>query len=578
MRLLWLVLGICALSNTAEAGTRHALFVASNAAPAGFDRLLYAHNDAEKMYDVMVELGGIAPENATMLFDPGADDVRNALYELRSLAETQEDRELIFYYSGHADQSALLLGRERFPFAEIRNFLEDDRAGLRLAIIDSCSSGALSKVKGGKMRPGIDISWSSERPVKGAVLITSSTAEEASVERDDVGGSLFSHFFVSGLRGAADNDDNGVVTLEEVFRYAYNHTLERSTETRAGVQHPTYEYRIAGQRQLVLSRLAQQSFMSFGKNLVGTYVVFDRRRNQVVAEITKVSDEQRRLWLPPSDYYVKKRLPSAVLLQKVVLEEGQGHEVKDHEMYTVPYEEDVTKGNLSKAFRPTWKYGAPYIPGTAHTLRRGELSLGLWTAGVGVTDSVMLSTSPLLDTFLSPTIETKLRLIHGDALVWSMKTAIAVSFFDRIVNDAKRSTIGLDVGSALSWLATSWMTISFLVDWEMASRPNSQVESEEDGSMSVQDWESQNVRGGLSFIFLLGERNLIQLQGEAIYTYYYPSGVSMDTAVDWRASLLYGHAWRVFRLSVGVIRDTSITDILGIEAYPLPFVDFWWRW
>ena len=51
--------------------------------------------------------------------------------------------------------------------------------------------------------------------MKGAVLITSSTAEEASVERDDLGGSLFSHFFISGLRGAADSNQDRKVTLQE---------------------------------------------------------------------------------------------------------------------------------------------------------------------------------------------------------------------------------------------------------------------------------------------------------------------------------------------------------------------------
>ncbi|MCP4678948.1 MAG: caspase family protein [Deltaproteobacteria bacterium] len=550
----------------------------SNAAPPGLNPLRYTHNDARKMRGVLVELGGLEPGDAVVLFDPSVKEVRDALAKLRAQAAAGDGQELIFYYSGHSSESALLLGKEKLPFSEVRGFLRDEKAKVRLAIIDSCRSGALSRVKGGKMRPGVDIRWTSEPPVKGAVLITSSTAEEASVERDDVGGSLFSHFFVSGLRGAADADDDGSVTLEEVFLYAYNHTLERSTESRSGAQHPTYEYRIAGQRQLVLSRLKQPSFMSFGEELAGTYVVFDRKRNQVVAELTKEPGSRRRLWLPPGDYYIKKRLPSAVLLQKVTMKKGVEHAVKDHEMRTVPFEEDVTKGRMSKVFRPTWKHGAPFIPNTAHTLRRGELSLGLRNVSVGVADSVMLSTSVIWDALLTPNLNTKVRLIHSDSWVWSMHTGFYVSFLSRAIEETERSSMGLEVGTTLSLVALHWMTVSMFASWAIDSQPTIYYESEEDDNTYALDWETQNVTGGLSFTWYMGERNLIQLTGEVKYIYLVPEWTSIDEIIDWGGTLLYAHAWKVFRLAVGVSRDSEITDSLTIKANYIPYLDFWWRW
>ena len=60
------------------------------------------------------------------------------------------------------------------------------------------------------------------------------------------------------------------------------------------------------------------------------------------------------------DYYIKKRLPSAVLVQKVALVRVPITGCVTR-MHTVPYEEDVTKGYASEVFEPTWKYGAPYL-------------------------------------------------------------------------------------------------------------------------------------------------------------------------------------------------------------------------
>jgi len=521
------------------------------------------------MHDVFVELGRLNPEDAVLLFDPDADELHGALAELRSRASTDSGQQLFFYYSGHANESALLLGSEQLPFDEIHEFLRDERAQVRLALVDSCRSGALSQVKGGELQPGVDIRWTFEQPVQGAVLITSSAAEEASVERDDIGGSLFTHFVVSGLRGAADGDDDGKVTLEEVFDYAYNHTLARSTESRSGTQHPTYEYQITGQRQLVLSWLDLPSFMTFGENLSGTYVVFGRVGNQVVAELSKEPGSRRQLWLPAGDYYIKKRIPSAVLLQKVSLAKGEQHEVMDHEMHTVPYEEDVTKGHLSETFRPTWKYGAPFVDKTAHTLRRGEVSVGLLAAAFGLNDDVTLGTIPIADLFLTPNLFARFRLIHGDALVWSMHTGFSQSFLGRVVNNDKRSSTSLEAGTTLSWIVASPLTLSLLATWIMESRPDHE---------SGAEWESQIARAGGSITWLLGEHDLIQLVAEVEHTFVGPSEGNVGGSTDWSGRLLYAHSWDVFRIAGGVGRSSGISDALEIESYIFPYLDLWWRW
>ncbi len=152
-----LVLVLFCVSKMVSAQTRHAVFVGSNKAPPGLNPLQYTHNDAEKMREVFVELGGVKSQNAEILRNPSADELLKALYKLRSRADSDNLSELFFYYSGHSDKTDLLLGNERVPFKLIREFLRDEQAKVRVAIVDSCRSGALCEVKGGKMRPGMDV-------------------------------------------------------------------------------------------------------------------------------------------------------------------------------------------------------------------------------------------------------------------------------------------------------------------------------------------------------------------------------------------------------------------------------------
>jgi len=90
---------------------------------------------------------------------------------------------------------------------------------------------------------------------EGVVFLTSSSANEDAQESDEIQGSFFTHYFRSGLLGAADDDADGRVTLDEAYRYAHSSTLRASSRTWAGLQHPTFRYELRGQGELVLSEL-----------------------------------------------------------------------------------------------------------------------------------------------------------------------------------------------------------------------------------------------------------------------------------------------------------------------------------
>ena len=73
--------------------------------------------------------------------------------------------------------------------------------------------------------------------VRGHAYLTSSSADEAAQESDRIGGSFFTHFLVTGLRGAADADSDKRVTLDEAYRFAFDETLARTEAIGGGPQH-----------------------------------------------------------------------------------------------------------------------------------------------------------------------------------------------------------------------------------------------------------------------------------------------------------------------------------------------------
>jgi uncharacterized caspase-like protein len=69
-----------------------------------------------------------------------------------------------------------------------------------------------------------------------AAVFAASSANEKSKETNMLGGGhgVFTHFLVEGLKGAADKDKNGLVTLREAHEYTYR----KVSDFTDGKQHP----------------------------------------------------------------------------------------------------------------------------------------------------------------------------------------------------------------------------------------------------------------------------------------------------------------------------------------------------
>jgi uncharacterized caspase-like protein len=318
---------LAALPALAEA-RRFALVVGDAKGGSGTRPLRYAERDARRMHAILTRLGGVRPEDARLLTAATADEVRSAMGDLSARAEQARARGdetvLVVYYSGHAKDGDLRLGDTRMPLVELREALRNAPADVRIGLLDSCQSGAITRAKGVRAAPAFDVQQAqaaSTRP-RGLVLIASSSADEESQESDDIGASFFTHYLASGLLGDADASGDGKVTLAEAYAYAYARTVGETAETRAGTQHPVYLYDLGGAGDVVLTELAPA-------------------RGALVF--------QRRIALAPGDYLVKKRDGDTLLLGSFSLAEGPV-EIADARLSRRPLSEDPQKG----ASGPRW--------------------------------------------------------------------------------------------------------------------------------------------------------------------------------------------------------------------------------
>ena len=342
--------GPSAPAEASGAPRRFALVLGNNVGEPPAENLRYAEDDARKVAAVLVELGGYRRTDVTVLTGATADVARGALTNVEADVATAKrgghHATLLIYYSGHARGGDLWMGGSRLALAEVRRRLARSAADVRIGIVDACEAGALTRLKGGRRGPSFLFEPDDRAPAQGLILISSSSANEASQESDELGGSFFTHYLTSGLRGDADESGEGRVTLGEVYAYAYHRTVAVTAGTRSGPQHPTYRFDLKGQADVILTDVSQgRSGLVFGASLVGRYLLFDRDRARVAAEIEKTNGQVRRLAVPAGRYVLKKRLSDHLLTDEFRLADGNFHWVDDGRMRRVAFEDDPVKGH-----------------------------------------------------------------------------------------------------------------------------------------------------------------------------------------------------------------------------------------
>jgi hypothetical protein len=199
-------------------------------------------------------------------------------------------------------------------------------------VLDACASGAFVRIKGGKTRPAFLVDESST--MRGHAFLTSSSETEAAQESDRIGASYFTHYLVSGLRGAADSSGDGKVTLNEAYQFAFNETLGRTEQTRGGAQHPSYDITMSGSGDVVMTDMRQTSAtFVLGEEMAGRFFIRNAAQ-QLVVELYKPAGRKVELGLEPGTYEVRLERGTGSFVGKAQVGEG-GRVVLDAALFHV---------------------------------------------------------------------------------------------------------------------------------------------------------------------------------------------------------------------------------------------------
>jgi uncharacterized caspase-like protein len=341
-----------ALPGVARAdAARYAVVIGNNQGDRGEVVLRYAERDAERFAGVLVDVGGFSAQNVVTLLSSDADAVRSALIAVndRIRHEHAGSAMLVVYYSGHADASALHLGATAIEVNQLEQLVRGSSASFRLLAIDACRSGVLTRVKGGRLSPPIAIATSETIPADGVVFWSASAASEDAQEADEIQGSFFTHYLVSGLAGPADVNRDGAVTTDEAFEYARAATLRASSRTLAGPQHATFRDEVGGRQDVALTRPAAATRMAAielppGRDVL---VMADSDAGRIVGEIAS-TDRTRRLTLRPGRYFIRERAEAYLLEGTIAVAAGPARAIADDELARVAYAALVRKGGRGR--------------------------------------------------------------------------------------------------------------------------------------------------------------------------------------------------------------------------------------
>ena len=340
--------------------------------------LLYAERDARHVAEVFRTEGGVSTRRTLQLLGEDAPTIRRELLRvnttIRAHKGSAHDVEanstgLVVFYSGHADADALHLGGSTLAFDELRALVESSPASVRLLVVDACRSGSVTRVKGVKPTRTFAVDFDDKIATEGMAIITSSAAGESSQESDDLRAAFFTHHLINALRGAADRNGDGQVTLGETYAYTYGQTLRSSGRT-LDLQHPTYEYDVKGRGELILAKPGalgrRRGRLRLGS--AGIYLISEKREGgPVVAEVSPPQD-RAMLALPVDTYFVQQRRPREYREYNVTLEPGKAVDLATQPYTAVNYDRLVRR----RGGRRRFVHGLTLLTGVRGEIIEGE--------------------------------------------------------------------------------------------------------------------------------------------------------------------------------------------------------------
>jgi hypothetical protein len=321
---------------------RVAVVVGSNGAAPGRQPLLFGHRDADEMAGVLHAVGGFAAADVHVLKDPAPEALLAALEGGLSRLGGRPESLLFFYYSGHADDESLYPGGRALPMARIRAVIDHAGVSVRIGVVDACRGGSWTRAKGLRPERPFPVRWPLGLGNEGSVLIASSSGTEAAHESEHLQGSFFTRHFTAGLRGGADRNGNGQVTLSEAFEYAQERTIRDTTRLAPEIQHPSYSVNLRGRRDLVLAEVDASPSRLRVAQAEGPLEVIHADTGLLLLELPP-GPRRVRLAVPPGRYVIRKAVPAGHLIKEISVLAGASDAVDEGQLVLVASPQLVAK-------------------------------------------------------------------------------------------------------------------------------------------------------------------------------------------------------------------------------------------
>jgi hypothetical protein len=190
----------------------------------------FSAQDAELVAEYFEALGGIPRDNVRILQDRQAlrSDIEEALLDWLPTRVTPESV-VIVYFSGQAMTSptgdvylvphdgARSATARLYALKELQTALSKLKTQLTLLIFDGSVLRVTDETKGGKRKDPASPQW--EAGPRNIVRLIGSTGFQAGLEPNQLRHGLFTYYLLRGLRGEADENQDGEVTLGELAAF-----------------------------------------------------------------------------------------------------------------------------------------------------------------------------------------------------------------------------------------------------------------------------------------------------------------------------------------------------------------------
>jgi tetratricopeptide (TPR) repeat protein len=283
---------------------RVALLIGVSQYGMGLKPLSEAPKDAEAMARVLKDpdIGGF--EQVITVPNPTAGEMQEAIETL--FKDRKKDDLVLLFFSGHGikdesgrfyfaaqstrkDEQGALVRSSAVSANFVQEVMDDCRSKRQVVILDCCFSGAFGRDVRAKDDDSIEIKG--QLGGEGRAILTSSTSTQYSFEQVGSDLSVYTRYLVEGIEtGAADLDNDGNISVDELHDYARQRVLEAAPAmkpeiypvkegykillTKAPIDDPALRYRREVQRYASRGEISSvhRTMLDFQRQALGVAI------------------------------------------------------------------------------------------------------------------------------------------------------------------------------------------------------------------------------------------------------------------------------------------------------------------